>query len=111
MIITQRLLTLRDGGTDIPVAVDIHAPVRLSDTEWRCNYAIGWPDDKAERWSSGVDAVQALQLAMMMIGAELYASDHHRDGRLFWDRPGNGYGFPVGNNIRDLLVGDDRKYL
>lgn len=111
MIIARRLLKLRESGKESPVAVDIHAPERLSDTEWRCSYTINWPHEKAERWGTGVDAVQALQIAMTMIGAELYASDHHREGRLFWERPGNGYGFPVGNNIRDLLVGDDKKYL
>lgn len=111
MIIAQRFLTLHQGRRDIPVAIDIHAPERLSETEWRCNYAIGWPDERAERWGTGVDGVQAFQIALMMIGAELYASDHHHEGRLFWDKPGNGYGFPVANNIRDLLEGDDRRYL
>jgi hypothetical protein len=27
-----------------------------------------------------------------------------------WLEPGRGYGFPVPNNIRDLLVGDDKKF-
>jgi hypothetical protein len=30
---------------------------------------------------------------------------------LVWEAPGQGYGFPVPNNIRDLLVGEDKKFL
>jgi hypothetical protein len=46
-----------------------------------------------------------------MIGAELYASDQHKSGVLTGLSPGRGYGFPVPQAIRDLLVGDDRKFL
>ena len=28
-----------------------------------------------------------------------------------WLEPGRGYGFPVPDNIRDLLVGDDKRFL
>ena len=56
----------------------------------------------------GVDAVQALELALKMIGAFVYATDHHASGNLMWLEPGRGYGFPVTNNIRDLLIGDDK---
>ena len=58
----------------------------------------------------GVDAIQALELALRMIGAFIYSSDHHASGNLVWEAPGKGYGFPVANSIRDLLVGDDKKY-
>ena len=46
-----------------------------------------------------------------MIGAELYVSDEYKSGALVWHSPGRGYGFPVPQTIRDLLVGDDRKFL
>jgi hypothetical protein len=32
-------------------------------------------------------------------------------GNLFWDKPGNGYGFPVVSSLRDLLVGEDAIYM
>jgi hypothetical protein len=47
-------------------------------------------------------------IALMNIGAELYASDAHRSGKLMWDRPGAGYGFPLAHGIRDLYEGDDK---
>jgi hypothetical protein len=59
---------------------------------------------------SGVDSVQSLLLAFQMIGADLYTSSYHKSGRLMFDEPGQGYGFPVPNSLRDLLIGDDRKY-
>ena len=109
MIIATRLLVLRDKGHDIPIPIQIHAPEKV-EARWDCRFEIGWPDGEAARWGSGVDAIQALLIAMQMIGAEIYASDHHRSGCLVWFEPGRGYGFPVTNNIRDLLVGDDKKF-
>jgi hypothetical protein len=55
--------------------------------------------------------VQSLLIALQMIGAEIYASRYHEAGQLAWFERGRGYGFPVASNIRDLLIGDDAKYL
>lgn len=60
---------------------------------------------------AGNDSMQALILAIHMIGAQLYASEAHEAGRL--RDPGNpkgGYGFPVPNGLRDLLVGSDKQF-
>jgi hypothetical protein len=46
-----------------------------------------------------------------MIGVEIYTSRYHESGRLRWLTAGGGYGFPVSGNARDLLSGDDRKFL
>lgn len=54
-----------------------------------------------------VDSVQALILALEMIGTELHASGYHAAGELSFERPGSGYGFPVPRTIGDELVGDD----
>jgi hypothetical protein len=45
-----------------------------------------------------------------MIGAELYSSKYHDAGQLVFERENGGYGFPVANGLRDLLVGDDAKF-
>jgi len=110
MIIATRLLTLRDRGANREIPIHIHAPEQ-SQVDWICRFDIGWPGGKAERWGAGVDAVQALLSALQMIGAELYVSDEYKSGALVWHSPGRGYGFPVPQTIRDLLVGDDRKFL
>jgi uncharacterized protein DUF6968 len=58
----------------------------------------------------GVDAVQALELALRLVGTFIYTSDHHASGHLMWQAAGEGYGFPVTNSIRDMLVGEDKKF-
>ena len=110
MIIATRHLFVRDQDRDIDIPVRIHAPEK-AEASWICRFEIGWPDGKAERWGTGVDAVQALLFAMQMIGAEVYASSQHKSGRLEWLEAGRGYGFPVPRMIADLLVGDDKKFL
>ncbi|MDP2409032.1 MAG: hypothetical protein Q8M26_01970 [Pseudolabrys sp.] len=110
MIVATRSLLWRTeiGAVEIPVR--IFAPEKAA-VDWICRFEIDWPSEKAERWGAGIDAMQALLIALQMIGAEVYASKHHRSGQLEWLTPGHGYGFPVASNIRDLLVGDDRRYL
>lgn len=110
MIIATRSLILSDAKGDTEIQIRIFAPEK-ADVDWKCRFEINWPAGKAERWGAGSDAVQALLIAMQMIGAEIYASDYHESGKLRWLVPGRGYGFPVTNNIRDLLVGDDKTFL
>ena len=77
---------------------------------WTCRYEIGWPEGRTQHFARGIDALQAANLAQKMIGAELYTSSYHTKHQLRWDKAGDGYGFPVPNNIRSLLVGEDKKY-
>ncbi len=110
MIIATRRLVSRDGGKHVEIPIHIHAPERFS-SEWRCSFEIEWPDGHVKRWGAGSDAVQALIIALQMIGSEIYTSRLHESGRLIWLAPNDGYGFPVANIVRDLLVGDDKKFL
>ncbi len=110
MIILTRVLKLRQttGNVEIPIRIFALEP---QEVDWSCRFEIGWPDGTLAMEAMGVDAVQALELAMKMIGVTIYASDHHASGQLEWLKPGQGYGFPVTNNLRDLLEGDDKKFL
>jgi hypothetical protein len=110
MIIASRVLTLRQGQGEVDVPVHLQAPEQI-EGDWICRFEIGWPEEKVERWAAGVDAMQALVHALHMIGAEIYASEPHEAGKLAWLSPGAGYGFPVPGNIRDLLVGGDKRFL
>ena len=109
MIVAERILRLRGAAGEVAVPVRIFAPER-DGTAFRCRYEIGWPEGAAARTAAGVDAVQALVIALKLVGTELYTSEAHAAGRLRWEREGGGYGFPVPGTIRDLLVGDDARF-
>lgn len=111
MIVASRTLFLRHGAKDIEVPIQVFAPECEKPGVWNCRYDIGWPDGKRSYAGYGVDSMQALVITLGMIGAELYSSGFHKSGNLFWDKPSNGYGFPVAPTLRDLLQGDDAKYL
>lgn len=110
MVIANRVLRLRLGSNDIDVPIRIYAP-EANGVDWTCRYEIDWPEGAKKSYAAGVDAVQALHLALQKIGADIYTSKHHELKALSWARPGGGYGFPVSKKICDLLEGDDAKYL
>jgi hypothetical protein len=78
---------------------------------WSCRYEIGWPHEARVHAASGVDSVQALHIALQLMGCEIYVSDYHRSGQLMLEPDAPGYGFPVPRTMRDVLVGDDAKFL
>jgi|SRR6185437_997568 hypothetical protein len=111
MLIAGRVLFLRDGSKAISIPVNIYRPEKTADGSWGCRYVVGWPDKPSDRVMFGFDSVQALLHALQSIGAEIYSSSYHKSGQLFWDKPGEGYGFPVVSTLRDLLRGSDAQYL
>lgn len=110
MVIATRVLKLRRPTGDIEIPIRIFAPVREA-ASWSCKFEVDWPDGTLTMAAGGVDAVQALHLALQLIGAQIYASDHHASGNLMWEAPGKGYGFPVTNSLRDVLIGDDKRFM
>ncbi len=111
MIIAERLLKLRLPSGDIVSApVKIFLP-RPDGNAWVCRWEIHWPDRLRTSDIYGYDSAQALLHALQAIGADLYASDAHKSGLLFRIDADSGYGFPVPHIIRDVLAGEDAKYL
>ena len=106
-MIATRLLCLHDEGVDI--AIRIFAP-EGEGRAWSCRYEIDWPEGTRVTQAFGADSVQAILLALQMIGADIYTSSYHKSGRLMFDDPGQGYGFPVPASIRDRLIGNDRTF-
>ena len=104
-------MTLRNGGKSVEIPITIFAPERQKPGVWECRYGVGWPEGLRSYSGYGVDPIQALLITLGMIGAEVYASNYHKSGNLVWEVPGKGYGFPVAPPLRDLLQGDDKKYL
>ncbi len=102
-----RNLTLSgdQGVHDVPVSV---AEPQESGGTWTCQYEIAWPEGSSIGRIGGADAIQAIYLTMQAVALALYASPHHRAGRLYWHKPGEGYGFPMPKAGYADLVGDDR---
>ncbi len=111
MLIATRVLTLRGESGDAEIPIRIFAPERDESMGcWKCRYAVEWPAEKFESQGYGEDAVQAIVIAFQKISAELYTSDEHKSGRLGWNEPGDGYGFPMVKPIRDLAAGHDKEF-
>jgi hypothetical protein len=108
MIISDRTLEIRTAShAAVPVPIQLFAPVE-NGKSWSCRYQITWPEKTRAMSIHGIDAMQAVVLALQTIGAELYASKYHENGTLVFHRPGGGYGFPVPAVLRDALIGDDK---
>ena len=86
------------------ITVVIGKPEMFPDgVNFYCPYQIVGIGNERVRYAGGVDAVQALQLAMQMIGAELYTSQEAQSKQLSWvDDTGN-LGFPVPDVLQDLV--------
>jgi hypothetical protein len=110
MVVASRSLKLRQRDGSVAVGVRIFAP-QPDQGHWSCAYEIDWPEGTRKFAASGLDSMQALILALNMIGSEIYTSEYHKAGNLNSGESWKGYGFPVPQNLRDLLEGDDKKYL
>ncbi len=102
VVIASRELTLDETGK---VTVLIGKPQQFGDIDWYCPYQIiGIRSGKVKR-AEGVDSVQALVLALSIVGAKLYCSQEYEAGRLSWDggTVKGDLGFPVPPNIQDVL--------
>jgi hypothetical protein len=109
LIASRELKYAPEDGTEISVPIQLFAP-EGEEKHWSCRFTIGWPNGVYSGAGHGVDQVQALYLALQTVGMRLYFSDYHKTGRLYFEKPGTGYGFPVPRNARDLLVGDDKRF-
>ena len=107
MIAAERTLFIRTGRTTVKVPVIIEVPF-FDRNAWICKFSIGWPEGTAYHHGMGFDAVQAMQGALKTIAIHLYASPYHHSGQLLFDKPGDGYGFPLPFGGRDQAIGSDK---
>lgn len=108
MLILTHTLFITSGKHETPVAIRIYKPEQAGTHIWTCRFAIDWPRGPKEFHGAGYDALQALTLTLQIIGAQIYTSSYHKQGRLRAYDNEEGYGFPVTPNLRDLLSGADK---
>ena len=111
MVILRHTLFIRGEAGDTPVEIRLYQPEHIVEEygdSWGCRFEIDWPDEPKSMVIHGFDALQALILSMMGVGVHLYISEYHEDGVLYAPGRDGGYGFPVAQNIRDVLVGSDK---
>ncbi|WP_222871412.1 DUF2283 domain-containing protein [Nonomuraea sp. PA05] len=100
--IAHRVLALR---TDPPrdVVVTVGVPYEEPTGEWSCPYRIdgldGW---EHERKVSGLDSLEAVELAMITVRAAVAGSHEAREGLLAWDEE------PARQRARTVYVSVDR---
>jgi hypothetical protein len=101
--IAMRSLDLA-GETPGEVTVRIKRPVS-DDGHYKCEYQIVGIGSGKVRYAAGADGMQALVLALQMIGTDLYTSEAAKEGQLTWFGSPN-LGFPVSDAIADLVPKD-----
>ena len=96
-VIAVRTLKLQgEQGTPSDVTVLIGKPQKTPGfDEYYCPYQIRGAGSEKIGYSCGIDAVQALSLALSILGVELEVLNKELEGRLSWecDEEG-GFGFP-----------------
>jgi hypothetical protein len=85
-VIATRTLQIVDGAgkPSYDVRIVLGRPLEESSGEWSCPYQIVGLGDGAVRRVSGLDAIQSLQSAMLVIGGYLQGTEHAEQGRLLW---------------------------
>jgi hypothetical protein len=69
-------------GRSRPVTLEIGAPVPVSEGEWTCSFRIAGLPKEITTAAHGIDAVQALELALVGAGAYLSRSPQFRAGQI-----------------------------
>ncbi|SEG91196.1 Protein of unknown function [Nonomuraea solani] len=100
--IAHRVLALRtDPPRDVVVAIGV--PYEEPTGEWSCPYRIdglaGW---EHERKVTGLDSLEAVELAMAMVRAALAGSHEAKEGLLTWDDE------PAGQRAQTVYVSWDK---
>lgn len=94
-VLAERTLDLEANGQARAVKVRIGMPRRIPDSpDYYCPYQIVGLHDETVRYTEGVDAAQAIYLAMEAAGTFLASTNEARTGRLTWYGERE-HGFPV----------------
>jgi hypothetical protein len=95
-VIATRVLDVLDlrGQPGDTVTISFGRPVQEQEGEWSCAYRVVGLGFKRSRQVFGLDAVQALQAAFLVVGGMLAGTTEAREGRLRWAGSAD-LGFPL----------------
>jgi predicted alpha/beta-hydrolase family hydrolase len=95
-IAMRKLSLLRDDGTTSEVLVLLGMPRQSPGyPDCYCPYQIKGAGSETVRYMCGIDAFQALQLAIRALAADLEVLNEHLGGNLRWEGDEKGWlGFP-----------------
>jgi len=94
-VIAIRQLKLT-GEPDREALVKIGKPERSEHDDYCCRVQVTGIGNEQVHGIFGIDSVQALELAMRFLGAELQRLNTQHQGRLRWgDAPKGWFGFPI----------------
>ncbi|MGO9094094.1 MAG: DUF6968 family protein [Bryobacteraceae bacterium] len=83
-IANRKLRFVASHGTKSDVTVYLEKPVPVSDSaDCHCTYRIVGPSGTVVNYATGVDALQAIQLAIVMIETELEV--RFSEGEMQWE--------------------------
>jgi hypothetical protein len=96
VIANRKLSLVRDNQEPVEVEVSMGRPMKFADhTDFYCPYEIKGLGRGKVRAAGGIDAFQAMQLALGTIAVELEVLQKESGGKLSWDAGDEGYlGFP-----------------
>lgn len=97
VIATRALTQQRGKGPTSDVLVLLGKPQKLPDhTDYFCPYQIKGAGSERVKYTCGVDAFQALQLALSTLSVEIEVLNKELGGALRWDGDeGGDLGFPA----------------
>ena len=82
-VVAERVLQATKNGKSLVATVRLGRPVKSVDApDYRCPYQVAGIGDDVVRSASGEDSMQALALAIQMVGAELHL--RYKDFRFTW---------------------------
>ena len=96
VIANRKLSLVRDDQDPVEVEVSMGKPMKFPNhTDYYCPYEIKGLGQGRVKAAGGIDAFQAMQLALGTIAVELEVLQKESGGKLSWDAGEAGYlGFP-----------------
>jgi hypothetical protein len=70
-----------ESGDDT-VTISFLLPALAPGGEFQCRWSITWPDRVRQRYTCGLDGIQALMLAMKTVHSDFIESDLYKSGKL-----------------------------